>query len=91
MNPDPEKEIAINVQLLDRAVSAAEHLSPGLKFVVLPTGTKVAKPLKLPIQTDMVRHTAFIFLMDFHSHLRSKNHSIESQSHMHQRCFIITR
>lgn len=45
MDPDPEKEIAINVQLLDRAVTAAENLSPVLKFVVLPTGTKVRAPL----------------------------------------------
>lgn len=41
MDPDPDKEIAINVKLLDRAVKAVEHLSPNLKFIVLPTGTKV--------------------------------------------------
>lgn len=41
MDPDPDKEIAINVQLLDRAVTAVEHLAPNLKFVALPTGTKV--------------------------------------------------
>jgi hypothetical protein len=40
MDLDPEKEIAINVKLLDRAVQAVENLSPNLKFVVLPTGTK---------------------------------------------------
>lgn len=40
MDPAPEKEIAINIDLLQRAVEAAEHLSSKLKFVVLPTGTK---------------------------------------------------
>ncbi|KAG9247162.1 hypothetical protein BJ878DRAFT_217050 [Calycina marina] len=40
MDPSPEKEIEINVQLLDRAVKAAENLTTNLKFVVLPTGTK---------------------------------------------------
>lgn len=41
MDPDPEKEVAINVELLARGVTALEHLSPRLEFVVLPTGTKV--------------------------------------------------
>lgn len=41
MNLNAEKEIQINVDLLRRAVTAAESLSPLLKFVVLPTGTKV--------------------------------------------------
>ena len=40
MDPDPAKEIEINVKLLERAVLAIEHLSKSLKFVVLPTGTK---------------------------------------------------
>lgn len=40
MNPDGEKESAINKELLSRAVKAVEKLSPNLKFVVLPTGTK---------------------------------------------------
>jgi hypothetical protein len=40
MDGDPEKEISINVELVRRAVTAIEHLSPKLKFVVLPTGTK---------------------------------------------------
>ncbi|KAK4941420.1 hypothetical protein LTR10_018689 [Elasticomyces elasticus] len=40
MDPDPEKEISINVALLERAVTAVEKLSDSLKFVVLPTGTK---------------------------------------------------
>lgn len=40
MNPDPAKEISINVDLLKRGVEAVEHLSSQLKFVVLPTGTK---------------------------------------------------
>jgi hypothetical protein len=42
MDPDPEKEISINVNLLDRAVKAVDHLAPNLKFVILPTGTKVS-------------------------------------------------
>lgn len=41
MDTDPEKEISINVDLLKRAVTAVEHLSSNLRFVVLPTGTKV--------------------------------------------------
>lgn len=40
MDGDPDKEISINVELIKRAVTAIEHLSPNLKFVVLPTGTK---------------------------------------------------
>lgn len=40
MDPDPAKEISINVTLLERAVSAVENLSKNLKYVVLPTGTK---------------------------------------------------
>jgi hypothetical protein len=40
MDADPSQEIAINVKLLERAVSAIENLSSNLKFVVLPTGTK---------------------------------------------------
>lgn len=40
MDPDPAKEIEINISLLKRAILAAEHLSTNLKFVVLPTGTK---------------------------------------------------
>ena len=47
MDPDPDKEIAINVKLLDRAVKAVEHLSPNLRFIVLPTGTKVRSPFNL--------------------------------------------
>lgn len=42
MDPNPEKEIQINVDLLRRAVTAIENLSSKLEFVVLPTGTKVA-------------------------------------------------
>lgn len=40
MDPDPAKEIEINIKLLERAVLAIEHLSKNLKFVCLPTGTK---------------------------------------------------
>lgn len=40
MDPDPEKEVRINRELLSRAVRAAESLSAKLEFVVLPTGTK---------------------------------------------------
>lgn len=46
MDLDPEKEIQINVELLRRAVTAIENLSPRLKFVVLPTGTKVRCPTR---------------------------------------------
>lgn len=41
MDPDPAKEISINIALLERAVKAVEDLSTNLKWVVLPTGTKV--------------------------------------------------
>lgn len=41
MDADPAKEISINIDLLKRAVEAVEHLSSKLKWVVLPTGTKV--------------------------------------------------
>ncbi|KAK4496025.1 hypothetical protein PRZ48_013294 [Zasmidium cellare] len=37
---NPDEEIAINVELLKRAITAVESLSPNLKFVLLPTGTK---------------------------------------------------
>ncbi|KAF2430459.1 hypothetical protein EJ08DRAFT_633988 [Tothia fuscella] len=40
MDPEPTEEIRINVELLKRAVTACEHLSKKLQFVVLPTGTK---------------------------------------------------
>lgn len=40
MDLEPAKEIAINVQLITRAITAIEHLSPHLQFVVIPTGTK---------------------------------------------------
>ncbi|KAH6885977.1 hypothetical protein B0T10DRAFT_608393 [Thelonectria olida] len=40
MDPDPTKEISINVDLLSKAIHAVEKLAPSLKFVVLPTGTK---------------------------------------------------
>lgn len=41
MDLDSDTEIDINVKLLSRAVGAIEQLSPNLKFIVLPTGTKV--------------------------------------------------
>lgn len=41
MDLDSHTEIDINVKLLSRAVRAIEQLSPNLKFIVLPTGTKV--------------------------------------------------
>jgi nucleoside-diphosphate-sugar epimerase len=44
MDIDPAKEVKINVDLLRRAVTAIENLSLNLKFVVLPTGTKVISP-----------------------------------------------
>lgn len=42
-NPDPKEEIKVNVELLERAVTAVENLSQNLKFVALPTGTKVSR------------------------------------------------
>ncbi|KXL44417.1 hypothetical protein M433DRAFT_90482 [Acidomyces richmondensis BFW] len=61
---DPADEISINVELLKRAITAVEHLSNKLKFVVLPTGTKaygvqciVDFPFadKLPLSEDLPR------------------------------------
>lgn len=40
MDPEAQKEIDINVDMLKRAVTCTEALSKNLKFVVLPTGTK---------------------------------------------------
>ncbi|KAF6837956.1 sirq protein [Colletotrichum musicola] len=40
IDSDPAKESQINKELIRRAVSAVENLSPNLEFVVLPTGTK---------------------------------------------------
>lgn len=40
MNEDPKKECSINEDLIKAAVTAIEHLSSKLEFVVLPTGTK---------------------------------------------------
>ncbi|KAL4926337.1 SDR family oxidoreductase [Aspergillus undulatus] len=40
MDPEPEKEIEINVELLKRAVTVAENLSTAFSFVVIPTGVK---------------------------------------------------
>ena len=37
---DPAEEISVNIQLLERAVNASQHLAKNLKFVLLPTGTK---------------------------------------------------
>lgn len=51
MDADPAKEISINVDLLQRAITAIDNLSPNLKFVVLPTGTKVSQPPPSPIPT----------------------------------------
>lgn len=48
MDPDPPKEISINIELLKRAVEAVEHLSNKLEWVVLPTGTKVGLSNQFP-------------------------------------------
>lgn len=61
---DPNEEISINVELLKRAVTAVESLSPKLRFVLLPTGTKAYGvqcladfPFadKLPLSEDLPR------------------------------------
>lgn len=63
-NENPDKEIAINIQLLERAVNASQHLASNLKFVLLPTGTKAYGvqcldqfpfPDKLPLSEDLPR------------------------------------
>ncbi|OBT58421.1 hypothetical protein VE04_01322 [Pseudogymnoascus sp. 24MN13] len=40
MDQDPAKEVEINIQLLTRAITAVQNLSPNLQFVVMATGTK---------------------------------------------------
>ncbi|KAL4808019.1 hypothetical protein BDV18DRAFT_158139 [Aspergillus unguis] len=40
VNFDPDEEVRINVEILDKAVTAVEKLSPGLVSVVFPTGVK---------------------------------------------------
>lgn len=40
MDTNPDKEVEVNKEMLSRAVQAVEKLSPNLKFVVLPSGTK---------------------------------------------------
>lgn len=41
MDPVTSEEVSINTKLFSRAITAVEKLSSNLKFVVLPTGTKV--------------------------------------------------
>lgn len=60
MDEDPAKECTINLDLLERAVTAVETLSTNFKFIVLPTGTKVisshpqdSNPSKLTNSTDI--------------------------------------
>ena len=61
MDAEPAQEISINVDLLRRAVTAIEHLSHLLKFVVLPTGTKVsASPERTRVQLTSGRHMVSI-------------------------------
>ena len=61
---DPEQEIAINIQLLERAVTAMENIAKDLRFVLLPTGTKAYGvqcldqfpfPDKVPLSEDLPR------------------------------------
>jgi hypothetical protein len=40
-NDDDDIECEINLKMLERAVTAVEHLSQKLAYVVLPSGTKV--------------------------------------------------
>ncbi|KAF2093843.1 hypothetical protein NA57DRAFT_68893 [Rhizodiscina lignyota] len=64
MDPEPQKEIDINVDLLKRAVESIDSLSTKLKFVVLPTGTKAYGvhlldkfpwPNELPVKESLPR------------------------------------
>jgi hypothetical protein len=87
MDTDPDKEIAINVKLLDRAVKAVEHLSPNLKFIVLPTGTKVRSPFKLTQMDETakacLRHMEFNTSTTCPSLHPSRNPCPASQNHTH--------
>lgn len=44
MDPDAQKEVRINVDILRKAVTAVDRLSERLVSVVLPTGVKVCSP-----------------------------------------------
>ena len=39
--PGPLAEVKVNCKMLERAVGMLNHLSPELKFVAFPSGTKV--------------------------------------------------
>ncbi|KAK2745563.1 hypothetical protein FQN57_003688 [Myotisia sp. PD_48] len=63
-NEDPNKEIAVNVKLIEQAITSVDQLSSNLKFVVLPTGTKAYGvhlidkfpfPNQLPLDEELPR------------------------------------
>jgi hypothetical protein len=86
MDPDPDKEIAINVKLLDRAVKAVEHLSPNLKFIVLPTGTKVRNYfnyVSFNFTDNCLRHMEFNTSTTCPSLHPSRNPCPASRNHTH--------
>ncbi|KAI1264816.1 hypothetical protein F5Y18DRAFT_417396 [Xylariaceae sp. FL1019] len=56
MSEDSAKEVSTNEELIKRAVTAVENLSPSLKYVVLPTGTKAYGVMlldKFPFPKDL--------------------------------------
>jgi hypothetical protein len=62
-NSDQDKEVSINAVLLERAILAVEKLSKSMKFVVVPTGTKVRLILSASLSTNTSRLMEFICLM----------------------------
>ncbi|RDW60201.1 hypothetical protein BP5796_11807 [Coleophoma crateriformis] len=45
---EPEKEVSTNVQMLERVVFALKKLSPNLKFIVFPSGSKAYGAVLVP-------------------------------------------
>lgn len=41
--PDPKEEARVTRRMLEVALSALNHLSPRLEFIVFPSGTKVSR------------------------------------------------
>lgn len=73
MDADPEKEISINVDLLKRAVTAVEHLAQSLRFVVLPTGTKVSASSEQRL-VQLTSGRPMVSILSMISHGRTKPH-----------------
>lgn len=93
MDADPKKEISINVDLLKRAVTAVEHLAQSLRFVVLPTGTKVSASLEqASFKLTSGRHMVSILSSSFHGRKKPpwQSHYRGYRNHTPHRCSTTT-